>query len=183
MLCEICKKNPATIHLQEIRNGKKKEMHLCAECAAKKGGKLDMGSFNLGEVLFNLEKIAQSAAEERKDAAPNSTPRIVCPQCGWTVEKIRQSGGRLGCPACYHTFRELIQNAVSEVHRGRIHVGKHPGDPAERDAKAITALEIREIEQELKAAVAEENYERAALLRDRIKAQKEAVSSVKRGRR
>ena len=36
MLCQICKKNPATVHVQEIVNGEKRIMHFCAECAEKK---------------------------------------------------------------------------------------------------------------------------------------------------
>ena len=31
MLCQICNKNPATIHVQEIINGEKKVFHLCGE--------------------------------------------------------------------------------------------------------------------------------------------------------
>ena len=34
MKCQSCEL-PATIHLTEIVNGKKKELHLCHECAEK----------------------------------------------------------------------------------------------------------------------------------------------------
>ena len=35
MLCEMCKKNPATVHYTKVVNGLKEEKHLCEECAAK----------------------------------------------------------------------------------------------------------------------------------------------------
>ena len=35
MYCEVCKKNPATIHYTKVVNGLKEEKHLCEECAAK----------------------------------------------------------------------------------------------------------------------------------------------------
>ena len=36
MLCQICKANPATIHIQEIVNGQTNTLHICAECAKKR---------------------------------------------------------------------------------------------------------------------------------------------------
>ena len=35
MLCQICKANPATIHIQEIVNGQTNTLHICPECAKK----------------------------------------------------------------------------------------------------------------------------------------------------
>ena len=32
-LCESCKKSIATVHLTEIKSGKREEKHLCEECA------------------------------------------------------------------------------------------------------------------------------------------------------
>ena len=33
MLCQRCKKNPATVHLTDIVNNEKHETHLCDQCA------------------------------------------------------------------------------------------------------------------------------------------------------
>ena len=72
MLCQICNKNPATIHVQEIINGEKKVFHLCGECASKKAETEPiLQSFNLAEMLYNFtnEKAAESAdASARPDA-------------------------------------------------------------------------------------------------------------------
>ena len=72
MLCQICNKNPATIHVQEIINGEKKVFHLCGECASKKAETEPiLQSFNLAEMLYNFtnEKAAESA-DAPEDAAP-----------------------------------------------------------------------------------------------------------------
>ena len=37
LLCQICRKNIALVHLTQITKDKKREMHLCEECAKKKG--------------------------------------------------------------------------------------------------------------------------------------------------
>ena len=67
MLCEICKKNEATIHIQEIIGGQKKSMHLCSSCAAAKqqGEGLDLGPFNLAGLLYKLSGGGELEAVEK----------------------------------------------------------------------------------------------------------------------
>ena len=36
-ICEICKKVPATVHLTDIKNNVKTEIHMCEKCSAEKG--------------------------------------------------------------------------------------------------------------------------------------------------
>ena len=35
-LCQVCSQREAKIHLTELKNGKKTEMHLCEPCAQEK---------------------------------------------------------------------------------------------------------------------------------------------------
>ena len=37
LLCQICRKNTAVVHLTRITKDKKREMHLCEDCAKKRG--------------------------------------------------------------------------------------------------------------------------------------------------
>ena len=53
MLCDICGKKPATVHLTEIINGKVKEVHLCEECARKKSEQLQV-QFNIADFLYDF---------------------------------------------------------------------------------------------------------------------------------
>src|SRR5690606_11765977 len=38
MLCEQCKQAPATVHITQIVNDTKREMHLCEDCAGQVAG-------------------------------------------------------------------------------------------------------------------------------------------------
>lgn len=48
MLCQICKKNIANVHLRSIINGRIKEIYMCSECAAKqRAGQLNYDGFSI----------------------------------------------------------------------------------------------------------------------------------------
>ena len=175
MLCDICKKNEATIHIQEIANGQKKVIHMCQECAATQHGEggLDFGPFNLAEVLYKLS--GQSAAKPASDDSAETRERektpdgtgLVCDECGWTEEKLRKTG-KLGCGRCYAVFAPLLGEAFKNMHRGLSHLGKHPAGNSENAELHICRARISKLQKELQQAIANEEYENAAVLRDRI---------------
>ena len=74
--------------------------------------------------------------------------------------------GRLGCSTCYLTFAEGLGSLLKAMHKGTEHVGKVP-EHAQRAAELNDRM--RTLNENLKKAVAEENYETAASLRDQIK--------------
>lgn len=179
MLCDKCKKNEATVHIKEFHNGKCKDLHLCSECSA---GEVDQAlpgfGFNLAEVLFNVNKIAEKINPE-KNTDPEET--LVCPVCSWTAEKIRKNDGKVGCPACYQTFDRLIRQAVAQVQRGSLHLGKRPRGVKE-DSPAVKRSELELLKKELQNLIAREEYEAAAICRDRInllKAELDALEAEK----
>src|SRR3954470_9818320 len=51
--CDNCNK-PATVHLTEIRNGKKIEKHLCEQCAAQNEGLPVKSHTPINELLTNF---------------------------------------------------------------------------------------------------------------------------------
>ena len=53
MLCDICVKNPATVHLTEIIDDQMNELHLCEECAHQKSLQMEQ-QFGLGDLLGGL---------------------------------------------------------------------------------------------------------------------------------
>jgi len=174
MLCKICNKNPATIHIQEIINGEKKSLHICAECAAKKSQNDPvLQGFNLAEMLYNLSgQIDMAQDEEHKDEAlsPDAQNLLVCEDCGWDTAKFRKTG-RLGCAKCYLVFRDILASALKNMHRGAMHVGKRPGGENNREAGKLM-LEIMNLQKELDELVQREEYEKAAVVRDKINALK-----------
>ena len=53
MLCDICKRNVATVHLTQIVEGRAKKMDLCEACSKKKGVD-DPTGYSLAELLIAL---------------------------------------------------------------------------------------------------------------------------------
>lgn len=167
MLCDICKKKEAVIHIQEISAAGKKIINLCNDCADKHSQTADplmqFGSLNFGEVLENIKKISADIVKQ-KNAAENSS---VCPQCGWNLQKMDENNGLLGCAECYKTFDDVIMKTVANIHRSRIHTGKRPGKNKNAPPE-IRREKLRKLESDLQNAVQLEEYERAAVIRDEI---------------
>src|SRR5208283_2327324 len=160
MKCDVqnCE-NEATVHLTEIRDGKKHEMHLCERCAAEKGLPGKAAHFSISDLLAGIASQAQSQQRARrgKEAA--------CPVCTTTLSQF-QSSGRFGCQECYTTFKEDVQGLVEKIHDSSQHIGKVP-----RRVSPEVSLQkdVRHLQVELKKAVRREDYEKAAAIRDQIK--------------
>jgi protein arginine kinase activator len=175
MLCELCKKNEATVHLKEFRENGVRLLHICVECAAKKEKESNLHAFgfNLAEVLFNIEQSIEKAVEKKANKETPDTPGApassspVCQTCGWTAEKLQQSGGRLGCGNCYKTFAHLIQDAIDRVQFGSVHLGKRPLRCGRVNTLSLK-FELEKHQQELAELIKREEYEAAAVCRDKI---------------
>ena len=91
---------------------------------------------------------------------------LTCPACGLKYGEFR-SDGRLGCPHDYEVFRAGLAPLLKRIHRAGQHVGKSP----RRDRQATQRhQELIGLRRQLREAVDEERYERAAQLRDLIRA-------------
>jgi len=174
MLCQKCHKNEATIHVQKIEDGKVKSLHLCESCAAQHSvDAADLQGFNLAEVLFDIAgKVAQeinSDSDSEEESEPVSEP--VCPHCGWSLEKFRKTG-YLGCPECYRAFELPIAGMLKNIHRGDHHTGKIPmsagADQKHGHETVLLKREIDQLRKEQEEKIRREEYEDAAVLRDRI---------------
>lgn len=191
MTCQRCKKNPATFFYEENVNGQKKKYVLCAECAdeLRRSGELSM-SFptsplslfgDAGEDLFSglFGGYALPATHQPR------TKR--CPLCGLRFSDI-VNDGKVGCPMCYKTFAEELEPTLSGIHGSAVHRGRRPmklRKASAKDAEAVKSTaeaeteipvaeekapdELTQLRAELKKAIAEEAFEKAAELRDRIK--------------
>jgi protein arginine kinase activator len=161
MQCQICHKNDATIHLTEISDGTRIEMHVCEHCATEQ----DMAvktHIPINELLSNLLAV-QPSDEELSDP---SEQRLVCPNCGFTLDQFRKEG-LLGCPYDYEFFEKSLQPLIEKAHDGKVtHCGKVPSKTPQNTRKQMELLSLR---QRLEAAVQNEDYELAASLRDEIK--------------
>jgi protein arginine kinase activator len=95
----------------------------------------------------------------------NSGTAMVCESCGTTHQEFKK-GGRLGCEACYHVFRPVLDPLLDGMHAGTKHLGKIPSGSASR-VKFERSVDT--LKTELKDAVEGEDYEKAALIRDKLK--------------
>jgi protein arginine kinase activator len=160
--CQVCGSSPATVHLTDIVQGKKKETHLCQGCAESQH-LLQEQELNLPAILQNL--IGQHVGPQADELA-----RLACPACGIRYMEFR-ARGRLGCPHDYAVFRNGLEPLLQRIHRAARHVGKTPRHGAPPPQRLDELVELR---RQLQAAVAEEAYEEAARLRDLLR-QKEAA--------
>lgn len=175
MLCDICHKNEATIHIQEFVDGKKKSQHICQECAVKKEmSSLGLGEFNLAQMLYNMsEGLGLSlVGDQPSDDNTPETAVVKCPQCSWDSRRFSKTG-RLGCPECYNVFSDILMRAIEDMHRGVFHCGKQPG-VAHDSEKALKSLRLISLQKSLEEAVKLEEYEKAARLRDEIEGLKKS---------
>jgi protein arginine kinase activator len=170
MLCMLCQKKEARVHLTDVRDGKIKKVDLCEDCAKAKNIE-DPAGFALADLLLGL-----GASEELAAAAAEGTV-LACPNCGFTQADFKKTG-RLGCPACYETFKDGLLGILKTMHKGTRHSGKVPrGLAVGREIQD----RIKSLQRSLDEAVAVEDYELAARLRDEIKALKENPSAAVAG--
>lgn len=163
MMCEECGKAPATVHIEQIVNGQRISLHLCQECAQKKGYLttfLDPG--------FSLTSLLSAFMGSDEAIRPGSMLKeeARCQVCGMSYRDFARVG-KLGCPACYETFSNRLMPLLRRIHGSDNHVGKVP---IKTSGTALLRRELEEARKQLSEAIAQEAYERAASLRDKIRA-------------
>lgn len=162
MKCEHCKQNEATCFYQIQANGTSRSYALCAECAAK----LQPTGFDFSSPFGegDIGNLFQGFFGSPLKVAPKNDK--VCPGCGAGWRELA-STGKASCPLCYTAFREELEPTLRSLHGNTTHTGHAPARARatrERDSR------LKALRQEMSAAIAEENFERAATLRDEIRA-------------
>jgi len=161
MQCQICNKRTATIHLTEINDGVRSEMHVCEQCAAEQGIAAQ-SQMSINELLSHLLAVQPSDEE----IFGPSDRDLVCPNCGFTLDRLRKEG-TLGCPMDYKVFEQALLPLIERAHGGKTtHSGKVP-TKIPKDTRRF--VEISQLRQQLEDAVRDEDYEQAAKLRDKLK--------------
>lgn len=155
MLCQVCHAAEATVYLIETVNNKQLTLQICESCAQKK---------HLGELISKpamaIHDLLASILQLESTAELTGAP-LTCPRCGLDYTRFTQSG-RLGCPACYDAFQERLLPLLRQFHQAE----EHRGRPARPDGNTIEALRAG-----IRRAIAHEDYESAARLRDQLKQQ------------
>ena len=167
MLCQKCGKNEATTYYEYTINGQKTQIYLCPQCAHEAGldhfypfGQWGVGNWQLPN-LSNL--FFPSGLQGISEGRPAGTGGRVC-ACGTTEEEVRRTG-RPGCPECYNTFRDLFEPMVRRIHGSAKHTGSAP-----QNIEVSQQAKLQRLNAELGDAIAKQEFEKAAQLRDQIKA-------------
>ncbi len=188
MLCEKCQKKPAAMRLTKIINNKKHVMNLCQDCARETSQQLSPALDGIGSILSGLMGFDNlwtvDAAKQVKS----------CPVCGMTQSQITQNG-KMGCAECYNTFLDELRPLLRKIHGNCLHKGSQPviaqqpqkvsleeilshAVPIEEQAEAAKTAkaaapslqaERETLHSQMKDAIAREDFERAAQIRDRLK--------------
>ncbi len=159
VLCEECKTNEASYTISVMVGGEITTRHLCGDCMAKMN--MDIASGNIKSLLSTILSAITG------DTAPGSAEKdVTCPRCGMTLSEFTRTG-HLGCPKCYEAFREQLQPMLLQIH-GRVqHAGRQPLSTAEEQRKRSAT---EQLQRQMEQAVALEDFETAAKLRDQIRA-------------
>lgn len=164
MKCEICHEEEATIHLTQVIDSEVKKLNLCQKCALEHG--VDLNSpISITDVLLGLGAV-------QGQALPASSEfDLSCPRCGMSRAEFKKNA-HLGCAECYNAFMAEIASITQALHHSRQHVGKVP---ARQGSEARFNAQIAALKKDLEIAIAKEEYEAAADLRDKINSLKESA--------
>jgi protein arginine kinase activator len=163
MKCQKCPK-AATYHITDIERGKPLEYHFCDEHAREHldpSKEAESGSGGIGKLAKNLIEGGQAGTLRE----PSPADKQACPLCQITFLEFRNSG-RLGCPHDYDVFRDELMPLLENIHDETRHAGKVPRRAPRSSQRQTTMIQLR---NDLKRAIAAEDYETAARIRDQIK--------------
>jgi protein arginine kinase activator len=159
MKCNKCAKQ-ATYHITDIERGKAREYHFCDEHARQHlAPEESQENLAVGKLAKELIGGSPTARE------PSPADKQTCPVCQISFLEFRNSG-RLGCPYDYEVFRDELMPILENIHDETRHAGKVPKRAPRNTQTQTTLIQLR---NELKRAVAAEDYEAAARVRDQIK--------------
>ena len=161
MLCDVCGKNPATVHLTEIIDEQMNELHLCEDCARHKSAAMEQ-QFGLSDLLAGMADFQKSSSKEEEVVT------LKCPSCGLTYADFKKIG-RLGCGECYNVFRKYLAPLLKRIHGSSQHIGKNPAKTKVAAKSYKKKISLPELKNQLQKAIFQEAFEEAARLRDQIK--------------
>jgi len=179
MMCNICNEREATVHLTEIVDNNVTKLHLCEDCARKKGTEMEE-HFGLSDLLAGLADF-ETKTPSKKEVKKK------CSKCGMVYDDFKKLG-RLGCGECYTAFNDHLSPLIKRIHGSLEHYGKSPSGVSrvsgkeapvkEAPAKEVSGKEparkkepqtMDELRALLQRAIKMEEFEEAARLRDKIR--------------
>lgn len=161
MKCQKCGKNEASTHYTEVLNGQKKELHLCSECAHSLASSTNLNAL-FQDSLQAIWNPNGNLWGDLLGANVGAQEEPTC-HCGMSESRLKRLG-KVGCADCYQTFNSLLMPYIQKLHGAVQHIGTAPSAVPEAQEDPVAVLK-----QQLQDAIAKEEYEQAAHLRDEIR--------------
>lgn len=166
MKCERCSSREAEVHIRHQKGKQIVEYHLCRQCAEQmaRDGLIPDMSFDFPIESFLSGLFPGPGSMEDKNGS-DALPGLVCGRCGLDHATFRKSG-KYGCPDCFAVFHDNLGPLLRKIHGSDIHRGIRPATAC-HEIPCGEDLEI--LREELRRAIDNEEYESAAVIRDRIR--------------
>lgn len=166
MLCDCCHKKESVMFLEQISSSGKIKLNLCMDCAVKYGISLDPKT-----VEKSVNSLFSDFSEKSRVMSQESSE--LCPVCAQSLYNIKYSG-LAGCPECYEIFASQIRERLQNKGMTAAYTGSMPSRLRSFRSHLTDRMDLQ---AKLDASVKDENYEKAAMYRDYLRAlERQSVS-------
>ena len=167
MLCEECKSRPASVHVTKIVNSQKVQQYLCKECARAKWE--DMGFFM--QPHLSVQSLLSGLLSGTEGTQMGTSASAQLRRSNWAAfSEFRRTAFWLR--KCYRQFNDELR----PIYSGFMETMSTRGKFRSHRRQSTCHCKIDGLRKELRN-VGKEDYERAAELRDRIKALQDELAS------
>ena len=114
MLCDICGKENAVLHINEKIGNNSYQIHICKNCEIN-GNLIEKClelEFNNINTIFPNYKSIPSKKKKKKTSNSNK----LCKVCGYSLDDFLKTG-LVSCPKCYEYLKSDINKAVKKIHK------------------------------------------------------------------
>ena len=164
--CDSCQKASASVHVTELKEGRKVEKHLCDSCAETQGIPPKPTPVSMLDIFQQLVEKTGGAARSRDRA---------CSTCGNTFSEFKAKG-RFGCADDYEVFLSRVIPLLERIHGSSEHAPDTDEEQTDVSPEVTSSrAELRRLHSDLSRVIRQEEYEEAAKNRDRIQLLEEAL--------
>ena len=149
MICDLCGENEAVLFIEQTNANSKRKLNLCVDCARKNGVSPDSKTIGRSLAMLFESLLGKNKAQQKKEDSR------VCPVCGSSVKEITMIR-QAGCPECYSVFKSEALDSFTLPKRLK-------------NFRSVLTDRII-IQAKLEESLKREDYEKAAVYRDYLKA-------------
>lgn len=160
MLCDLCGENEAVLFIEQSSGNTKRKLNLCFDCAREHGVSPDSKTIGRSLAMLFDSILGRAKAQEKEN------DNRLCPVCGISIKEITMTK-KAGCPECYSIFKKEISDVFKNI--GVIPPYKGTLPKRLKNFRSVLTDRIV-IQAKLEESLKNEDYERAAIYRDYLRA-------------